>query len=428
MATTCVLGAQWGDEGKARVIDLLAESADLVVRYQGGNNAGHTVVYDGETYRLHLVPSGILRPGKINVVAHGVVVDPEKLLEEIAGLRTRGVRIAENLVISDRAHLVMPWHKRLDQAREKAAGDKAHGTTGRGIGPCYADKVSYRGIRVGDLFQNEWFEERLRVNIAEKNPILTKVYGEEPLDFESILASYRHLAEGLRPFVADAVGLLLEARAEGKEILFEGAQGVMLDVDLGSYPFVTGSNSCALGVPSGTGLPPRDLDRVVGVAKAYTTRVGAGPFPTEDLGPQGDRLRDVGREYGTTTNRPRRCGWFDAVALRYAVRSNGVDSLVLTKLDVLGGFESIKVCVAYDTPEGRTDRVPSTAAGLESVVPVYREFPGFPEDVSGCRTLDELPANARDYVDFLEREVGVSIGLVSVGPSREQVIRTGSGS
>jgi adenylosuccinate synthase len=422
MSTTCVLGAQWGDEGKARVVDLLADTADLIVRYQGGSNAGHTVVYAGQTYRLHLVPSGILRPGKINVVAHGVVVDPEMLLSEIAELRARGVAIEKNLVVSDRAHVVMPWHKRLDAAREKADGAKAHGTTGKGIGPCYADKVSYRGIRVGDLYDDEWFKERLRINLAEKNAILTKVYGESPLDLDAVHAAYRGFADQLKPFVGDAVTLLHDSIAAGKSVLFEGAQGVMLDVDLGNYPFVTGSNSCALGVPSGTGIPPRALDRVIGVTKAYGTRVGAGPFPTEDFGADGERLREIGREFGTTTGRPRRCGWIDAVALRYSVRSNGIDGLAIVKLDVLRGFKTLKMCVAYDTAAGRIETVPATAPGLFAAKPVWREYPGFSEDISGVRTMSGLPANARRFVEAIAKEVGAPISLVSVGPSREQVI------
>lgn len=425
MPTTCVLGTQWGDEGKARVIDLLAADADLVVRYQGGGNAGHTVVYAGETYRLHLLPSGILRPGKTCVVAHGVVVDPELLLREIDELRARGIEVGDNLVVSDRAHVVMPWHKRLDLARERFAGARAHGTTGRGIGPCYADKVSYRGIRVGDLYQDGWFEQRLRDNVAEKNLLLTRVFEEEPLDADGILADYRGFAERLRPYVGDAVGLLHREIAAGREILFEGAQGVMLDVDLGSYPFVTASNSCALGVPSGTGIPPRALDRVVGVAKAYSTRVGTGPFPTEETGAVGERLREAGHEYGTTTGRPRRCGWFDAVGLRYAVRSNGVDDLFLTKLDVLRGFETLRICVAYDGPTGRTDLVPATCHEIEAVRPVYLDLPGFDEDVSGARELSQLPPSAQRFIEAIEDQVGVSVSHVSVGPSREQVLRTG---
>ncbi len=422
MATTCVLGAQWGDEGKGRIVDLLADRADVIVRYQGGSNAGHTVMFGGETYRLHLLPSGILRKGKTCVVAHGVVIDPEVLLGEIAELRSRGHEIGSNLVVSDRAHLVMPWHQRLDRARELLDGKKAHGTTGRGIGPCYADKVSYRGIRVGELYEEEWFVERLTTILEEKNRILTRVYGEEPLDHAQILATYRRYAEELRPFVGDAVTLLHDAIAARKEIVFEGGQGVMLDVDLGSYPFVTGSNSCALGVPSGTGIPPRALDHVIGVTKAYVTRVGAGPFPTEDMGEEGERLREIGREYGTTTGRPRRCGWLDAVALRYSVRSNGVDKLALVKLDVLRGFPALRICTAYDTPHGRVTTVPATAPGLEAARPVYRDLPGFEEDISGVRRLEDLPANARRFVEAIAEEAGAPISLVSVGPSREQVI------
>ncbi len=422
MATTCVLGAQWGDEGKARVVDLLADRADIVVRYQGGGNAGHTVVFGGETFRLHLVPSGALRPGKKNVVAHGVVVDLEMFLTEVADLTSRDHDPRGNLFVSDRAHVVMPWHRLLDGAWERAAGSHAHGTTGRGIGPCYADKVSYRGIRVGDLYDADWFRHRLQMNLNEKNPILTKVFGLEPLDVEEIFTAYCDFAERMKPFVNDAVTYLHDAVADGKNVLFEGAQGVGLDVDIGSYPYVTGSNSCALGVPSGTGLPPGGLNRVIGCAKAYVTRVGAGPFPTEDEGDEGTRLRDAGNEYGTTTGRPRRCGWFDAVMVRFSVRSNGLTSLALVKLDVLRGFETIRMCVAYDTPEGRTTAVPTTVPGLRSAVPVYKEFPGFEEDVSGCRRMEELPENARAFLDAVVEEVGAPLALVSVGPSREQVI------
>jgi adenylosuccinate synthase len=423
MPTTCVLGTQWGDEGKARVVDLLADSADVIVRYQGGANAGHTVVFDGETYRLHMVPSGIFRKDKTCVVAHGVVVDAKGLLDEVAELRERGHEVGSNLVVSDRAHLVMPWHRCLDTAREVAKGAKKHGTTGRGIGPCYADKVSYRGIRVGDLYEEAWFQDRLRSNLEEKNPVLTKVHGLEPLEFDAILAEYREYAEAMAPFVGDAVTLLHEAMDSGKEILFEGAQGVLLDVDLGSYPYVTASNSCALGIPNGTGIPPTGLDRVIGTAKTYLTRVGAGPFPTEDTGPLGDRLREEGREFGTTTGRPRRCGWFDAVGMRYAVRSNGVTELALTKLDVLRGFDTLKICVAYERDGERITTMPATAAGLEAVTPVYRELPGFDEDVTGARSLEDLPTNARRFLDALQAEAGAPFGLVSVGPSREQVIR-----
>jgi adenylosuccinate synthase len=424
MATCCVLGAQWGDEGKARVVDLLADTADIVVRYQGGGNAGHTVVFEGETYRLHLIPSGILRPTATCVVAHGVVVDCGTLLDEVEELRKRGVHVGENLVISDRAHVVMPWHKRLDIKREEMAGSRAHGTTGRGIGPCYADKVSYRGIRVGDLYEPEWFAERLRMNIEEKNRLLVDAYGGEPLDFEAIRVEYMDYAERIRPFVGDAVTLLHDAIDAGKNILFEGAQGVLLDVDLGSYPYVTGSNSCALGVPSGTGVPPKALDRVIGVAKVYMTRVGTGPFPTEDEGEGGQRLRDAGHEYGTTTGRPRRCGWFDAVAMRYSVRSNGIDEVVLVKLDVLRGFESIRVCTAYETADGeRIERMPATASQLNRIVPVYVDLPGFEEDVTGARKAEDLPQAALDLLAFIEKEIGAPISQVSVGPSREQIVR-----
>ena len=424
MPTTCVIGAQRGDEGKARIVDLLADEADIIVRYQGGSNAGHTVMFGGETYRLHLVPSGIFRPGKTCVVAHGVVVDPEVLFAEIEELRARGHDVGgHNLVVSDRAQLVMPWHRALDVARESADGDRKMGTTGRGIGPCYADKVSYRGIRVSDLYDPAWFEERLRLNLDEKNLVLERVFGLPRIELAAVRDTYLDWGERLRPFVGDAVGLLHEAVAAGRQILFEGAQAALLDVDLGVYPYVTASNSSALGVCAGTGLPPRAIDRVVACAKAYATHVGSGPFPTEDAGDEGQRLREVGREYGTTTGRPRRCGWFDAVAVRFAARSNGIDALALVKLDVLRGFPRLRICTAYDLPSGRTTHLPASAPAVSAARPVYRELPGFDVDVSGVREFDALPAPAREFVRAIEAECGVPVELVSVGPSREQVIR-----
>jgi len=428
MPTTCVIGAQRGDEGKARVVDLLADEADVIVRYQGGSNAGHTVMFGGETYRLHLVPSGIFRPGKVCVVAHGVVVDPEVLFAEIADLRARGHEIGpHNLVISDRAQLVMPWHKALDHARESADGDRKMGTTGQGIGPCYADKVSYRGIRVSDLYDRAWFEERLQLNLGEKNAILERVFGLPRIEAAAVRDAYLAWADELRPFVGDAVDRLHQAVADGRQVLFEGAQAALLDVDLGVYPYVTASNSSALGVCAGTGLPPRAIDRVIACAKAYVTHVGSGPFPTEDSGEEGQRMREVGREYGTTTGRPRRCGWFDAVAVRFAARSNGIDALALVKLDVLRGFRPLRICTAYDVAGGRTTHLPASAASVASARPVYRELPGFDEDVSAVRRFGDLPATARDFVRAIEAECGVPVELVSVGPSREQVIRRARG-
>ncbi len=422
MPTTCVIGAQWGDEGKARVVDLLASDADLVVRYQGGANAGHTVIFEGETYRLHLVPSGILRPDKTCVVAHGVVVEIPLLFRELDQLIERGIHVGDNLVVSDRAHVVMPWHKLLDTTREKFAGARKYGTTGSGIGPCYADKVSYRGIRVGDLYEEEWLQDRIAMNVEEKNRLIVDSYGLEPLDAEAIFDQARAYAERLEPFVGDAVGLLHDSIDAGKNVLFEGAQGVLLDVDLGSYPYVTGSNSCALGVPSGTGIPPKAINRVIGVLKAYMTRVGSDLFPAKANDADAQRLRDAGHEYGTTTGRPRECGWFDAPMARYSVRSNGIDELVVTKLDCLSGFEQVPICVAYDTPDGRTDRVPATAPGLARAKAVYEMLPGFSEDITGCRRPEDLPTNARRIVEFIEEQAGAPVSLVSVGPSREQIV------
>ena len=422
MPTTCVLGAQWGDEGKARVVDLLANDADVIVRYQGGANAGHTVIFGGETYRLHLVPSGILRPGKQCLVAHGVVVDLPLLFREVDELVERGVHVGENLMVSSRAHVVMPWHKLLGQVREKVAGARKYGTTGSGIGPCYADKVSYRGIRVADLFEEEWLRERIERNLEEKNRLVVDGYGQAPIRGEAIFDEYRRWAERLAPHVRDGVQFLLDAVDEERSVLFEGAQGVLLDVDLGTYPFVTGSNSCALGVPAGTGLPPKALNTVIGVAKTYVTRVGADLFPTRAEPDMDEALRQAGHEFGTTTGRPRTCGWFDGPMARYSTRSNAIDEMVVTKLDVLRGIERVPICVAYDIDGERTDRIPATAPELARTRPVYEYLPGFTEDITGAREPADLPPNAMAIVRFIEEQCGTRVSMVSVGPSREQIV------
>ena len=347
-----------GDEGKGKVLDRMAERADLVVRYQGGANAGHTVVVDGEKFFFHLLPSGVLHEGKQNVLASGMVIDPEQLLKEIEHFENRGMNLSGRLFLSAAAHLVLPYHKALDLASEGVKGGLRLGTTGRGIGPTYSDKSARTGIRVGELLDKERFRERLRANVAEKNRLLDLVYGAETLDFEEIFEEYSRHAEALRPYICDTFHLLHDALDAGKYVFIEGAQGIMLDLDFGTYPFVTSSNASTLGIPSGTGIPPKRVGEVIGVAKAYCTRVGEGPFPTEQKGGVGDLLRQKGNEFGTTTGRPRRCGWFDGVASRFAIRINGVDSLALTKLDTLAGVEELKVCTSYKVDGVETDRLP----------------------------------------------------------------------
>ena len=423
MPATSVIGLQWGDEGKGKVIDLFAERADVVARYQGGNNAGHTVVVGGEKFVLHLIPSGLLHPGAVNLIGNGVVVDPEHLFKEIEALEQRGVEVRKGLRVSARAHLILPYHRLIDGFTEKWKGEGRIGTTGRGIGPCYADKAGRTGIRVADMLDEGSFALRLRAALAEKNAVIQKVYGEKPLEVPELVRRMSALAERMRPLVCDGGRLLREAYRQGKRILFEGAQGVMLDIDHGTYPYVTSSSTGANGIGSGTGFPARKVDEVVGVAKAYTTRVGEGPFPTEEGGETGERIRKQGHEYGATTGRPRRCGWFDLPAVRYAAELNGVDRIVLTNLDVLGGFEEIRAAVAYKVDgKGRGD-YPAERTGLEGVEPVYRSFPGWKEDISREGSFAKLPQAARAYVEFLEESLGVPISEVSVGPDRRQTIR-----
>ena len=423
MSIVCVVGAQWGDEGKAGIIDLLGTDAAWVVRFQGGPNAGHTVVVGDEVFKLHLVPSGIVRENVRCLVGQGVVVDPEVLFREVDMLEARGVSTAGRLFLADRAHLILPYHRVLDGLKESSSTDRKIGTTRKGIGPCYADKVSYRGIRVGDLMDPICFEERLRAETKARNRLITEIYGAEPLDVEEMLSTFAGYRERLTGIVVDGSRTLLDADDGGEKILMEGAQGFMLDVDAGTYPYVTGSNASTSGIASGAGIPPRRLDRAIGVSKAYCTRVGEGPFPTEDHGPLGEKMREKGNEFGTTTGRPRRCGWFDAVAARYEVRVSGLDDLAITKLDILAGLETIRVGVAYEEGGRRIDYFPADIALLSRAKPVYRDFPGFETDITGVRRLDDLPAKAREYLDALEDLVGVPIRIVSVGPERSQVIR-----
>ena len=416
-----IVGAQWGDEGKGKVTDLLAEQAQVVVRYQGGNNAGHTVVVGQQTLKLHLIPSGIHRPGVLCVIGNGLVVDPRALVAEMDeleanGLDTSGLRISAN------AHLVMPYHLMLDGIEEERRGGKSLGTTRRGIGPTYTDKAARHGLRVQDLLDMAIFGEKLSRALEQKNALLTAVYGKEPLEMGPILEEYGACAERLRPHIVDASLLVHEALTQGQNVLFEGAQGTLLDIDHGTYPFVTSSSPVAGGACIGVGIGPRQIDGVIGVSKAYTTRVGAGPFPTELTDAVGDHLREMGREYGTTTGRPRRCGWFDGVILRYAARVNGLTGLALTKLDVLSGLPRLKICVGYEYDGQVLKEFPYQGTVLARCQPLWEEMDGWTEEISGARAYDELPPQARAYIARLEELVGVPIDIISVGPEREQTI------
>ncbi|MDR2444054.1 MAG: adenylosuccinate synthase [Deltaproteobacteria bacterium] len=425
MTNLAVIGTQWGDEGKGKVVDLLTNKANVVVRFQGGNNAGHTLVVGNQTYALHLVPSGILHPQKLSVIASGVVVDPDVLIEEMESLAARGVTITpENLKISERAHIILPYHKTLDQAREAGAQGVVMkiGTTGRGIGPAYEDKAARRGLRLGDLRDLNSFKDKITLALLEKNALLTGLYGLKAQDAESIIQSAQIWVKKLLPFITDTFGVIRQAADKNLNILFEGAQGVQLDLDHGTYPYVTSSNPTTGSVAVGAGLAPRDLNSVLGLVKAYTSRVGEGPFPTELLDATGDRIREVGREYGTTTGRPRRCGWLDAVVVRAAVKLCGVDSLAVTKLDVLGGLKEIKIASHYLLDGQKIDYVPASLSDLAKVQPVYETFEGFEGDITKSKKLSDLPYGARVYLDRLSELVGAPAGLVSVGPERDQTI------
>ncbi len=421
MATTILVGAQWGDEGKGKVIDVLTEQADVVVRYQGGNNAGHTVEVGHHKYVLHLVPSGILYPGKINVIGNGVVVDPLALLEEIEHLRHRGCAIDGNLLVSETAHLVLPYHRLLDEIREEQKGKRKIGTTKRGIGPAYADKVARTGLRVVDLLSPARFSAKLRRKVRENNEIF-KAFGAKPLSFARINQDYLSAGRKLRPFITDTVTYLNRAARDNKNILCEGAQGTLLDIDFGTYPFVTSSNATAGGACTGSGISPHKVDRVVGVMKAYTTRVGTGPFPTELHGEAGELIRKTGSEFGATTGRPRRCGWFDAMATRYSVMVNGIDDLAVTKLDILDGMAKIKVCVGYRVGRQIIETMPSDADLLARCQPVYQEFDGWQTSTKRAREFDELPKRARVYLQRIAQLSGAKLGIVSVGARREETI------
>ena len=416
-----VLGTQWGDEGKGKIVDLLTEQAGYVVRYQGGHNAGHTLVIDGEQTVLHLIPSGILRENVQCLIGNGVVLCPAALLKEIAELEARGVPVARRLRISPSCPLILPVHMALDKARELARGDGKIGTTGRGIGPAYEDKVSRRGLRVGDLLDAEVFAQKLATLLEYHNFMLTEYYKVDAIDFDQTLTDTLAMAERIRPMIADVTALLHQARKNGDNLLFEGAQGTLLDIDLGTYPYVTSSNTTAGGAATGSGVGPLYLDYVLGITKAYTTRVGSGPFPTELFDSIGERLGVKGNEFGATTGRKRRCGWFDAVAVKHAVHVNSVSGICLTKLDVLDGLDSIQVCIAYELPDGR--RIEDADVALfDQVKPVYQSLPGWQESTFGVQSLQELPTNARAYIAFLEQAIDAPVDIISTGPDRNETI------
>jgi adenylosuccinate synthase len=421
-----VVGLQWGDEAKGKIVDLLCDRHDAVVRYQGGANAGHTVVADGVTYKLSLIPTGVLRPGIDCVIGNGVVIHPPALLKEVEALTAQGVDIGDRLHVSDRAHVILPYHLAEERLTEESASAADHlGTTRRGIGPCYRDKVGrVHGIRVGDLYHADRFRTHLDRIIGYKNRLLAAMLPDfTPFDPGAVADEYLGHAERLRPFVRDTTTWLHEAVARGRRLLFEGAQGSLLDVDHGSYPYVTSSNSSAAGIAAGSGVPTRHIDRWIGVVKAYTTRVGGGPFPTEQDNAVGERIRRVGKEYGTVTGRPRRCGWFDAVAARYSARVSGSTEIAVMLLDVLSGLEELKVAVAYEDDAGRPVReLPGQLADLERCRPVYETLAGWPDDLTGARAWSDLPAAARAYVEFLAGQIGVPVSIVSVGPERRQTI------
>ena len=423
MPAVVVVGAQWGDEGKGKVVDIFAQHADIVGRYQGGNNAGHTLVVDGHKTVLHLIPSGVLHPNKVCVIGNGVVVDPAVLITEIDELRQRGfLADDECLKISDRAHLIMPYHRAIDLARERLRGEGRIGTTGRGIGPTYEDKMARIGIRFADFCDEAVFADALERTIKEKNSYLRAMLKEKALDFAAIHAEYTGFRERLAGYVTDTSVYLHDALAQSKRILLEGAQGTMLDVDHGTYPYVTSSNTVAGAACTGTGIAPHQISTVIGIVKAYTTRVGGGPFPTELLDDLGQKLRQDGDEFGATTGRPRRCGWFDAVVVRTAVRLNGMSGLALTKLDVLTGFETLRICTAYESGGRRLDDFPASAAVLRGLKPVYEELPGWREPLHRARSFADLPANARAYIRRLEEVTGAPMIVVSVGAGRTETI------
>ncbi|MEW9501161.1 adenylosuccinate synthase [Jeotgalibacillus marinus] len=419
MSSVVVVGTQWGDEGKGKITDFLSEHAEVIARYQGGNNAGHTIKFDGETYKLHLIPSGIFYKDKISVIGNGMVIDPKALVAELKYLHDRGVS-TENLRISNRAHVILPYHLKLDEVEEERKGDNKIGTTKKGIGPAYMDKAARMGIRMADLLDRETFEEKLTNNLVEKNRMLERFYEVEGFKMEDIFEEYYEYGQQVAKYVCDTSVVLNDALDEARRVLFEGAQGVMLDIDQGTYPFVTSSNPVAGGVTIGSGVGPSKINHVVGVSKAYTTRVGDGPFPTELNDEIGQKIREVGREYGTTTGRPRRVGWFDSVVVRHARRVSGLTDLSLNSIDVLTGIPTLKICTAYRLDDEIITEYPANLRTLAKCEPVYEELPGWEEDVTGCRTLDELPENARHYLERVSQLTGIPLSIFSVGPDRTQ--------
>jgi adenylosuccinate synthase len=419
MSTVVVVGTQWGDEGKGKITDFLAETAEVVARYQGGNNAGHTILIQDKKYKLHLIPSGIFYENKICVIGNGMVINPAALIDEINYIHNNGFS-TDNLRISDRAHVIMPYHLLLDELEEERKGPNKIGTTKKGIGPCYMDKAARNGIRIADLIDPKEFEGKLRHMVSEKNRVIEQLYGGKALDIEPILKEYLGYAEVLRPYVTDTSVVLNEAIDQGKRVLFEGAQGVMLDIDQGTYPFVTSSNPTAGGVCIGSGVGPTKIHQVIGVAKAYTTRVGDGPFPTELLNETGDWIREKGNEYGTTTGRPRRVGWFDSVVVRHARRVSGITGLSLNSLDVLAGLETVKICTAYKFRGNTIEYYPSSLNMLSECEAVYEELPGWSEDLSKARSIEDIPENARHYLERVSQLTGIPISIFSVGRNREQ--------
>jgi adenylosuccinate synthase len=422
MPGIALVGIQWGDEGKGKVTDILAENTDVVVRYQGGNNAGHTIVVGGERYALHTVPTGILYPHCTPIIGPGVVVNPQVLLEELDALQDRGIDTSR-LMVSGNAHLIMPYHLELDRVTERRLGKNRLGTTKKGIGPSYADKAARIGLRVQDLLDPKIFSTKLEVALKEKNLLLTRVYGRLPMDGAAIEEEYHAYGERLRPHISDTTAFIHEALDEHKTVLLEGAQATMLDLDHGTYPFVTSSNPVAGGACAGAGIGPRDIDRIIGITKAYCTRVGSGPFPSEADPADAELLVEIGGEYGTTTGRKRRCGWLDAVAARYAARLNTLTELVVTKLDVLSHFESIRVCVAYEFEGDRYEDFPPNQTIFNKCRPLYEEIPGWEQDISAARTIEDLPKQTRAFIEWVERLTDTQVGWVSVGPARDQIVK-----
>ncbi len=422
MSVTVLVGSQWGDEGKGKIVDILSENFDIVTRYQGGANAGHTVRIGDKQFILHLIPSGILRDGVVCVIGNGVVIDPTALLEEIDLLKKNNFDVDGRLFISHNAHLIMPYHKLLDSINE--SGGNKIGTTGRGIGPCYIDKYARKGIKIVDLLNRKVLEEKIRTNIKEKNNLLKKVYEHDELDVEEIIKQYVEFDKIIDKYVKDVPSFLNNAIAEGKSVLLEGAQGALLDVDHGTYPYVTSSSPTSGGACTGSGIPPTKIDSVIGIVKAYTTRVGYGPFPTELLDEEGESLRKIGAEYGATTGRPRRCGWFDAFLVRYSAMINGIDSVAVTKLDVLGSFDEIKVCVGYELNGRQIKSFPTDVERLSGVNPVYETLPGWKTDISECLSYSDLPVNTKNYLNFIAEKSGIKIKIISVGPKRQQTFYT----